>query len=102
MPRLTPDGHRVHYYAYPSADAKGFSAVALFRRILMQGELAMRDDLTRGDVLVLDLANGSAARFKDFTLALPLFTKFLRGGLVSGDSMVKRGFRYALLVCPAR
>lgn len=83
MPRLTPEGYRVHYYAYPSTDAKGFRVEALFRRALMMAELVMRDDLTTGDIIVLDLANGSAARLRDFTLAMTLLSKFVRGGLVS-------------------
>lgn len=81
MPRLTPDGYRVHYYAYPTADAKGFQVEALFRRALMMGEILMRDDLPAGEIIVVDLANGNASRFRDFTLAMSLFSKFVRAGL---------------------
>ncbi|KAJ1525647.1 hypothetical protein ONE63_008865 [Megalurothrips usitatus] len=90
MPRLTAEGLRVHYYAYPSADAKNFSVEALFRRVLMMAELLLRDDLPRGELVVVDLANGSASRLRAFSLALALFSKFVRGGLKMYPVRMKR------------
>jgi len=80
---LTPDGERVHVYAYPEdADAALFDVPALFRRVLMKAELVMRDDLSRAEILIVDLKNGSPSRLAQFTTHSVLLKRLANEGLV--------------------
>ncbi|KAL0273200.1 UNVERIFIED_CONTAM: hypothetical protein PYX00_005931 [Menopon gallinae] len=69
LPRLTPDGCRVHLFSHAVADASAYDADAFMRRALMFLDWKIKEDVTCGDIFIFHMKYSSLAHLGKYNFA---------------------------------